>query len=69
MRARKGMALARSKGKLRQEAEAFRLAAKGTAPDARTGEYSIGDLAEALSISRQTVYRTLERQAGAVLKK
>jgi len=29
-----------------------------------TGEYSISDLAELFSISRPTVYRTLDRQTG-----
>ncbi|MBK8964350.1 MAG: helix-turn-helix domain-containing protein, partial [Candidatus Competibacteraceae bacterium] len=29
-----------------------------------SGDYSIGDLAEPLAVSRPTVYRTLRRQAG-----
>ena len=69
MRTREGMALARAKGKLRgkqpklsekQRQELCRMHA--------TGEYSIGDLAEVFSVSRPTVYRTLNRvppDAGA----
>ena len=69
MRTREGMALARAKGKLRgkhpklsdkQQKELCRMHA--------TGEYSIGDLAEVFSVSRPTVYRTLNRvppDAGA----
>ena len=30
-----------------------------------TGEYSIGDLAEAFAVSRPTVYRTLNRAAAS----
>ena len=64
MRTREGMALARAKGKLRgkqpklsekQQKELFRMHA--------TGEYSISDLAELFSVSRPTIYRTLERQS------
>lgn len=63
MRTREGMAIARSKGKLRgkqpklskkQQKELCRMQA--------TGEYSISDLAELFSVSRPTVYRTLKRQ-------
>ena len=62
MRTREGMAIARTKGKLRgkqpklsekQQNELGRMHA--------TGEYSISDLAELFSVSRPTVYRTLER--------
>jgi len=65
MRTREGMAIARSKGKLkgrrpklstRQQQELKRMY--------DTGDYSVSDLAELFSISRPTVYRTLERQAG-----
>jgi len=62
MRTREGMAVARSKGKLkgkkpkltaRQQAELVRM---------RTGgEYSIADLMEMFSVGRATVYRVLER--------
>ena len=68
MRTREGMAVARSKGKLkgkkpklttRQQAELVRM---------RTGgEYSIADLMEMFSVGRATVYRVLERAShGAV---
>ncbi len=63
MRTREGMAIARAKGKLRgkqpklsdrQQRELCRMHA--------TGEYSISDLAELFSVSRLTVYRTLNRR-------
>ena len=63
MRTRKGMAIARTKGKLRgkqpklsdrQQRELCRMHA--------TSEYSISDLAELFSVSRPTVYRTLNRR-------
>ena len=63
MRTREGMAIARARGKLRgkqpklsdrQQRELCRLHA--------TGEYSISDLAELFSVSRPTVYRTLNRR-------
>ena len=63
MRTREGMAIARAKGKLRgkqpkrsdrQQRELCRMHA--------TGEYSISDLAELCSVSRPTVYRTLNRR-------
>ena len=62
MRTREGMAVARAKGKLRgkqpklsarQQRELTRMAS--------TGEYTIADLAEVFTISRATVYRTLQR--------
>lgn len=62
MRTREGMAIARSKGKLRgkqpklsdkQQKELGRMHA--------TGEYSISDLAEVFAVSRPTIYRTLKR--------
>jgi DNA invertase Pin-like site-specific DNA recombinase len=65
MRTREGMAIARSKGKLRgkqpklsdkQQKELCRMHA--------TGEYSIGELGEVFTVSRPTVYRTLERRAA-----
>ena len=63
MRASEGMAIARARGKLRgkqpklsdrQQRELCRMHA--------SGEYSISDLAEILSVSRPTVYRTLNRR-------
>lgn len=65
MRTREGMAVARAKGKLRgkqpkltdkQQRELCRMHGTGT--------YSISDLAELFTVSRPTVYRTLQR-AGA----
>ena len=62
MRTREGMAVARAKGKLRgkkpklsdrQQNELRRMH--------DTGNYSISDLAELFSVSRPTVYRTLNR--------
>ena len=62
MRTREGMAIARARGKLRgkqpklsdkQQRELCRMHT--------TGEYSISDLAELFSVSRPTVYRTLNR--------
>ena len=59
----RGMAIARARGKLRgkqpklsdrQQRELYRMHA--------TGEYSISDLAELFSVSRPTVYRTLNRR-------
>ena len=63
MRTREGMAIAGARGKLRgkqpklsdrQQRELCRRHA--------TGEYSISDLAELFSVSRPTVYRTLNRR-------
>ncbi len=63
MRTREGMAIARARGKLRgkqpklsdrQQRELCRMHA--------TGECSISDLAELFSVSRPTVYRTLNRR-------
>jgi DNA invertase Pin-like site-specific DNA recombinase len=62
MRTREGMAVARSRGKLkgkqpkltaRQQAELVRMRA--------SGEYSIADLMAMFSVGRATVYRVLER--------
>jgi DNA invertase Pin-like site-specific DNA recombinase len=64
MRTREGMAMARAKGKLRgkqpkltdkQQRELVRMHS--------TGDYSISDLAELFSVSRATVYRTLQRNS------
>ena len=63
MRTHEGMAIARARGKLRgkqpklsdrQQRELCRMHA--------TGEYSVSDLAELFSVSRPTVYRTLNRR-------
>ncbi len=67
MRTREGMAVARAKGKLRgkkpklspkQQAELRRMHA--------TGDYTIADLTELFSVSRPTVYRTLQRDSRSV---
>ena len=64
MRTREGMAIARSRGKLkgkkpkltvRQQAELVRMHA--------TGGYTIADLMEVFSVGRATVYRVLNRAA------
>ncbi|MCY4301243.1 MAG: recombinase family protein [Aestuariivita sp.] len=63
MRTREGLAIARAKGKLRgkrpklsekQRKELWRMH--------NTGDYTISDLAEVFSVSRPTVYRTLQRR-------
>lgn len=62
MRTREGMAMARAKGKLRGKQP--KLTAKQRTELCRmqaTGDYSISDLAELFSVSRATVYRTLQR--------
>ena len=65
MRTREGMKIARAKGKLRgkkpklsdrQQRELRRMY--------DTGEYSVSDLAELFSVSRPTIYRTLNRTAA-----
>jgi len=64
MRTREGMAIARAKGKLRGKKP--KLSDKQQKELCRmhdTGEYSISDLAELFSVSRTTVYRTLDRKA------
>ena len=64
MRTREGMAIARSRGRLkgkkpklttRQQAELVRMHA--------TGDYTIAELMEVFSIGRATVYRVLDRAA------
>ncbi len=66
LRTREGMAIARARGRLRgkkpklsdrQQKEVRRMH--------DTGEYAISDLAELFSVSRPTVYRTLQRQIPA----
>ncbi len=62
MRTREGMAVARSKGKLRGKQP--KLSAKQQRELVRmhgTGEYTVADLAELFTVSRPTVYRTLQR--------
>ena len=63
LRTREGMALARAKGKLRgKKPKLSERQQKELRRMYDTGEYSISDLAELFSISRPTVYRTLDRQ-------
>jgi DNA invertase Pin-like site-specific DNA recombinase len=62
MRTREGMAVARAKGKLRGKPPKL----TGRQQDHlvklhHAGEHSIADLAEMFSVSRPTVYRTIER--------
>ena len=68
LRTREGMAVARSRGKLRGKPP--KLSDKQQKELRRmhdTGSYSISALAELFSISRPTVYRTLARQAGGAV--
>jgi DNA invertase Pin-like site-specific DNA recombinase len=60
---RESMAIARAKGKLRGEQP--KLSDRQHREPCRmhaTGEYSISDLAELFSVSRPTVYRTLDQR-------
>jgi DNA invertase Pin-like site-specific DNA recombinase len=64
MRTREGMAIARAKGKLKGKKP--KLSDKQQKELCRmhdTGKYSISDMAELFSVSRTTVYRTLDRKA------
>jgi DNA invertase Pin-like site-specific DNA recombinase len=66
MRTREGMAVARAKGKLRGKQP--KLSARQQRELARmagAGEYTIADLAEVFTVSRATVYRTLQRSPAA----
>jgi DNA invertase Pin-like site-specific DNA recombinase len=62
MRTREGMAIARTKGKLHGNSP--KLSVKQQRELRRmhdTGDYTIADLSDLFSVSRPTVYRTLER--------
>ena len=66
MRTREGMAIARAKGKLRGKKP--KLSERQSRELRRmydTGDYSVSDLAEVFSVSRPTIYRTLDRQQRA----
>ena len=66
MRTREGMAAARAKGRLRGRQP--KLSAKQQAELRRmhaSGDYSIADLAELFTVSRPTVYRTLQRSPAS----
>jgi DNA invertase Pin-like site-specific DNA recombinase len=65
MRTREGMAVARAKGKLRGKQPELSARQRELVRMAGTGDYSIADLAEVFSISRATVYRTLQRAPAA----
>ena len=66
MRTREGMAVARAKGKLRgKKPKLSDRQARELRRMYDTGEYSVSDLAEVFSVSRPTVYRTLQRQPTA----
>ena len=65
MRTREGMSVAKAKGKLRGKKP--KLSEKQRNELCRmheTGEYTISDLAEVFSVSRPTVYRTLQRRGA-----
>ncbi|MEH3116796.1 MAG: recombinase family protein [Methylorubrum populi] len=63
LRTREGMAIARSRGKLRGKQP--KLSPKQQREVRRmhdAGDHSVGDLADLFSVSRPTIYRTLARQ-------
>ena len=64
MPTREGMAIARARGKLRGEQPKLsdRQQRELCRMHVTTGEYSISDLAEIFTVSRPTVYRTLNRR-------
>ena len=65
MRTREGMAIARAKGKLRgKQPKLSEKQQKELNRKHASGDYSISDLAELFSISRPTVYRTLQRNSA-----
>ena len=62
MRTREGMAIARSKGKLRgKQPKLSSKQQKELSKMYATGNYSISDLAEVFAVSRATIYRTIAR--------
>ena len=68
MRTREGMAIASAKGKLRGKQP--KLSDRQSRELRRmydTGDYSVSDLAEVFSVSRPTIYRTLQRVPGVGL--
>ena len=63
MRTRERMAIAKAKGKLRgKKPKLSEKQRKELCRMHETGEYTISDLAEVFSVSRPTVYRTLQRR-------
>ena len=66
LRTREGMVLARAKGRLRgKQPKLSERQQKELRRMHDSGDYSISDLAELFSVSRPTVYRTLQRQPGS----
>lgn len=64
LRTREGMAIARAKGKLRGKRPKLSVKQQRELRRMReTAEYSISDLAELFSVSRATIYRSLENTA------
>ena len=62
MRTKEGMAIARSKGRLRGKQPKLSKSQQQALVDMHgAGNHTIGELAEIFSVSRATVYRTLER--------
>ena len=69
MRTREGMAIARSKGKLHGKRPELSEKQQNELSRMHTSrEYAISDLAEIFSVSRPTVYRTLQRQTPEMPK-
>lgn len=65
MRIREGMAIARAKGKFRgQRPKLSDRQASELRRMHESGDYSVSDLAAVFSVSRPTVYRTLQREAA-----
>ena len=63
MRTREGMAIPRDRGKLRcQQPKLTDRQQRGLCRMHATGEYSISEIAGIFSVSRPTVYRTLNRR-------
>ena len=66
MRTREGMAIAKAKGKMRgKKPKLTEKQQKELLKMHETGDHSISDLAEIFSVSRATVYRTLQRRQKA----
>ena len=66
MRTREGMDVARARGKLRgKQPKLSERQQRGLCRMHDTGEYPISDLAELCSVSRPTVYRTLNRHLAS----
>jgi DNA invertase Pin-like site-specific DNA recombinase len=66
LRTREGMAVARSKGRLRgKQPKLSERQQAHLVEQHHTGQHTIADLAELFSVSRATVYRVLERAATA----